>query len=66
VHVCIKEGRVYCLYDIKATAAEIARIEQALTKEFADLVQVRPEDLRLEVVQEMRIENPQPIKRWPW
>lgn len=66
VHVCIKEGRVYCLYDIKATAAEIARIEQALTKEFADLVQVRPEDLRLEVVQEMRIENPNPIKRWPW
>ena len=66
VHVCIKEGRVYCLYHIKATAAEIARIEQALTKEFADLVQVRPEDLRLEIVQEMRVENPQPIKRWPW
>jgi hypothetical protein len=66
VHVCIKDGRVHCLYDLKASAAELARIEKLLTKEFADLVQVRPEDLRIEVIQEMRVENPQPIKRWPW
>lgn len=66
VHVCIKDGRVHCLYDLKAPAAELARIESLLTKEFADLVQVRPEDLRIEVIQEMRVENPHPIKRWPW
>ena len=66
VYICIKDGRVHCLYNLKATASELAQVERLLTAELAELVHVRPEELRLEVVQEMRTENPKPIKRWPW
>lgn len=66
LHIFIKDGKVHCLYDLKASAIEVAQVERLLTIEFAKLVKVSPEDLRQEVVQEIRTDNPHPIKRWPW
>lgn len=65
-HFFVQDGHLRCLYDIKGTHEQLALGEKLLRAQMAKMVGLPSTEVDVVTLEEIRIANPAPVKRWPW
>ena len=65
-HFFVQDGHLRCLYDIKGTHEQLALAEKKLRAQMAKMVGLPSTEVDVVTLEEIRIANPAPVKRWPW